>query len=54
MFAILAAICFGIGYIETGSAGHTNTWFSPTALTLAGLFFVALHLLGIGNWTRKP
>ena len=54
MFPVLAAILFGLGFVESGSAAHTNTWFSPTSLMLAGLFCLALHLLGIGNWTRKP
>lgn len=53
MFAILAAVAYGIGYIEQGSGGHTNAWFSPMLL-LAGSFFLALHLLGIGtSWTPR-
>lgn len=53
MFAIIAAILFGVGYVLTGSGDHTNAWLSPTALILAGLALLALHLSGI-NWTRKP
>lgn len=54
MLAILAAILFAVGYILDASAAHTNAWLSPGALTLAGLFCLALHLAGVGNWTRKP
>jgi hypothetical protein len=48
VFGILAAVAYGIGYIEQGSSGHTNAWFSPMALLLAGSFFLALHLMGSG------
>jgi len=56
MLAILAAILFAVGFILDGSGTHTNAWLSPGALTLAGLFFLALHLCGIGTttWTRRP
>jgi len=54
MFAVLAAVLFAVGYILSGSAAHTNAWLSPGALTLAGLFCLALHLCGIGTWTRRP
>lgn len=54
MLAILAAVLFAVGYILSASAAHTNTWLSPGALTLAGLFCLALHLAGVGAWTRKP
>lgn len=54
MFGILAAVAYGIGYIEQGSGGHTNAWFSPMALLLAGSFLLALHLLGIGTaWPTR-
>jgi hypothetical protein len=54
MFAILAAVAYGIGFVENGSGGHTSAWFSPMALLLAGSFFLALHLLGIGTgWTVR-
>ena len=54
MLAILAAVLFAVGYILQASAAHTNTWLSPGALTLAGLFCLALHLAGVGTWTRRP
>lgn len=54
MFGILAAIAYGGGYIEQGSAGHTSAWFSPMALLLVGSFFLALHLLGVGaTWLPR-
>lgn len=54
MLAILAAIFFGVGFVLSGNGDHTNTWLSPGALTLAGLLCLALHLAGIGTWTRRP
>ena len=45
MFAVLAAVAYGIGFIEQGSGGNTNAWFSPMAMLLLGSFFLALHLL---------
>jgi hypothetical protein len=55
MLAIVAAILFAVGYILDASAAHTNAWLSPGALTLAGLFCLALHLCGVGaTWTRRP
>lgn len=44
MFAVLAAVAYGIGFIEQGSGGHTSAWFSPMAMLLLGSFFVALQL----------
>jgi hypothetical protein len=54
MFGILAAVTFGIGYFEQATTGHTGTWTSPAALTLLGLFFLALHLLGADRWIPRP
>lgn len=53
MLAVIAAVLFAVGFILTGSGDHTSTWLSPTALILAGLACLALHLAGI-NWSRKP
>lgn len=53
MFGILAAIAYGIGYIEQGTGGHTNAWFSPIALLILGSFFLALHLSGANEWLPR-
>lgn len=56
MFAVLAAVAFGVAFVLNGAATVTNAWFSPTSLMLAGLFFLALHLCGVGaGWalTRR-
>lgn len=54
MFGILAAVAYGIGYVEQGTAGHTSAWLSPLALLLGGSFFLALHLLGVGaTWPTR-
>jgi hypothetical protein len=54
MLAIVAAVLFGIGFVLSGSGDHTNTWFAPVSLMLAGLACPALHLSGFGAWTRRP
>jgi hypothetical protein len=46
MFAFIAAILFAIGYILDGARVHTSAWFSPLALVLLGLVFLAVHLHG--------
>lgn len=53
MFGILAAVAYGIGYIEQGTGGHTNAWFSPAALLILGSFFLALHLSGANSWLPR-
>jgi len=56
MFAVLAAVAFGVAFVLNGAATVTTAWFSPTSLMLAGLFFLALHLCGVGaGWalTRR-
>lgn len=53
MFAILAAIAYGIGFIEQGSGGNTSAWFSPVAMLLLGSFLLALHLAGAGSWLPR-
>lgn len=52
MFAILAVIFAGIGYILDASKVATPAWDSPGALGLAALACIALHLAGFGP--RKP
>lgn len=54
MFGILAVVCFTIAFIFHGAATVTNAWLDPTSLMLAGLAFLALHLLGYGaSWTPR-
>jgi hypothetical protein len=56
MFAIIAAIIYGVGFLIAGSATHVNGWFAPIPLLLLGSFCLALHLAGVGTgWTvRRP
>lgn len=54
MFAILAAVAYGIGYIEQGSGDHTSAWFSPMAMLLAGSFFLVLHVARADRWIPRP
>lgn len=53
MFAILAAVAWGVGYVIDGSGARTPAWLSPGALILLGLACVALHL-ATGWWPRRP
>ena len=54
MFAIIAAIVYGLGFLIAGSGAHVNAWFAPTPLLLLGSFCLALHFAGV-NWTpRRP
>lgn len=53
MFAYLAAVLAAVGFVLTGAQAHTGPWLSPTALGLAALACIALHLAGAGAWTRK-
>jgi len=56
MFGLIAAILFAVAFIINGSGTSTNAWFSPLSLALAGLFCLAVHLLGVGTgWSiRRP
>ena len=45
----IAAILFAVAFFINGSKTSTNVWFSPNSLMLAGLFCLALHLLGVGS-----
>ncbi|MFY9929846.1 MAG: hypothetical protein WAK82_17740 [Streptosporangiaceae bacterium] len=54
MFAILAAIVFGIAWILNATGAATSSWFSITSLLFIGLVFLALHQAGIGSaWVRR-
>lgn len=52
IFAYLAAVLAGIGYIEDASQAHVSPWLSPGALTLAAIALLVLHLAGIGS--KRP
>lgn len=53
MFAILAAVAYLLGFVEQGSGGNPNAWFSPMAMLLIGSFFLALHLAGADRWIPR-
>lgn len=56
MFAIIAAILFGLALIIELASITTNEVFNATTLTTAGLLFLALHLAGPltrGRWVRR-
>lgn len=54
MFGIFAAISFGIGFILNGTGGDHSAWFSPLGWLLLGLFFLALQVVGVDGWIRRP
>lgn len=56
MLGILAAITFGIAYVLDLAKANPPAALAPPALLLLGLFFLALHLIGVGtSWTvRRP
>jgi hypothetical protein len=48
MLAILAAVTFGVAYVLDLVKAAPPDALTPAALTILGLFFLALHLCGIG------
>jgi hypothetical protein len=48
MFAIIAAVLFGIAFILTAASIATSAVFSPLALTFVGLACLAFHFTGRG------
>lgn len=52
MFGIIAAILFGVGFLENGAGGTHNAWVSPASFLLLGLVFLTVHLLA-GVWPRR-
>ena len=52
MFGIVSAVLFGVAFIFNGTGSEPSGWFSPTSLMLAGLFCLALHLIGVGSGWR--
>lgn len=54
MFGIVAAILFGVAFLENGAGGPHSAWTSPTSFMLLGLTCLAVHLL-LPVWPRiKP
>lgn len=56
MFAIIAAIIFGLALILDWTDAKVSDAFTPQTLLTAGLLCVALHLAGIGassRWGRR-
>ena len=49
MFAVIAAIIFGLGLLLDLFDVHTSDAFTPGTLMMAGLFCLALHLAGVGS-----
>jgi hypothetical protein len=56
MLGILAAVTFGVAYVLDLVKADPPAALAPPALLLLGLFFLALHLIGVGaGWTvRRP
>jgi hypothetical protein len=60
MFAVIAAIIFGLGLLLDLFDVKTSDAFTPGTLMMAGLFCLALHLAGVGastfrgrTWARR-
>lgn len=55
MFAILAAVIFGLALILDWVNATVSDAFTPQTLLMAGLLCIALHLAGIGptKWGRR-
>jgi hypothetical protein len=54
MLAAVGAVVFAIAYLVNVTGTDTDAAFTPTSLTIAGLFFVALHLAGFGSGWSYP
>lgn len=53
MFAILAAIAFGVGFTMSATAATgLHPWMTPVSMICLGGFFLALHLIGPAPWSR--
>jgi hypothetical protein len=52
MFAIIAAVIFGLGLILDWANATVSDAFTPGTLMMAGLFCLALHLAGVGSAVR--
>jgi len=52
MFAIIAAVLFGLALLLDLIDESLGDLFDPGTLTIAGLLFVALHLAAPMSWGR--
>jgi len=52
MFAIIAAVIFGLALILDWANVKASDAFTPQTLMIAGLLCLALHLAGVGAATR--
>lgn len=53
MFAIIAAILFGLALLLVWIKENLGEIITPTTLLYGGLLFLALHLAGLGSgWGR--
>jgi hypothetical protein len=58
MFAIIAAVIFGLALILDWANANVSDAFTPQTLLMAGLLCIALHLAGVGvgagrKWGRR-
>lgn len=56
MFAIIAAVIFGLALILDWADASVSDAFTPQTLLMAGLLCMALHLAGLGassKWGRR-
>lgn len=49
MFAVIAAVIFGLGLILDWADAQVSDAFTPGTLMMAGLLCIALHLAGVGS-----
>jgi hypothetical protein len=52
MFAIIAAVLFGIVLVLDLANESLGEVLTPGFLTTLGFLFIALHLAGAGTWAR--
>lgn len=50
MFAIIAAVLFGLALIFELASVSGNTVINPSTLEVAGFLCLALHLAGAASW----
>ncbi|HET8682116.1 MAG TPA: hypothetical protein VFM54_09595 [Micromonosporaceae bacterium] len=50
MFAVIAAILFGLALLLVWIKENVGEVITPTTLLYGGLLFLALHFAGTGGW----